>query len=230
MFFIGSGSLLYAAVDFALCQGHAVDGVCCPPGDSSGRRLEKRGVTLVFSSTPNVTLPRLMGNLSNQVVFSVNNSHILSDILLRSGPRFFNIHNGLVQGYRGLAEVCIVAALCHGETRYGATLQEVLPQQKVDAGPVIAQLDCAVGQNDGFAELLPQSLNNCQRLFELHLDDVLMGRIIEHMVPIADRALSYENLSEVLAACHDPARLTRAARLGPYAGFFPRLHAALRAV
>jgi hypothetical protein len=229
MFFIGSGALLYQAVDFALRQGHAVDGACCPPQDGSGKRLERRGVSVSWSENPSVSLPPLLAGITDGVVFSINNAHLLSDALLRSGPRFFNIHNGLVQRYRGLAEVCIVAALCRGETRYGATLHELLPQQKVDAGPVLAQMDAPIGPDDGFAEVLRQSLVTCQRLFELQLAEILAGRAEAHPVPLEGQALNYRNLPAVLQACEDPARLARAVRLGPYAGFFPRLHEALSA-
>jgi methionyl-tRNA formyltransferase len=226
MYFIGSGVLLYHAVDFARRQGHPVDGVCCAPQDVSGRRLAKSGVEVLLSTSPNDDLLRLLADRREAVVFSINNIWLLSDTLLACGPRFFNIHNGLVQRYRGLAEVCIVAALCHGESRYGATLHELLPRQKVDTGPVVAQLERPIGPDDGFAEVLPQSMMTCQQLFERHLDDILHQRINPAPVSMEGQAYSYSNLPALLAACQDPRRLSRAARLGPYAGFFPRLHAA----
>jgi methionyl-tRNA formyltransferase len=227
MYFIGSGALLYHAVDFAHRQGHQVDGVCCAPQDGSGSRLAKRGVEMLLSTSPNDDLLPLLAGRRDAVVFSINNTLLLSDTLLACGPRFFNIHNGLVQRYRGLAEVCIVAALCHGESRYGATLHELLPRQKVDTGPVVAQQEAFIGPDDGFAQVLRQSMTTCQQLFERHLDDILYQRIDPAPVPMEGQAYNYSNLPALLAACKDPRRLSRAARLGPYAGFFPRLHAAL---
>ena len=227
MYFIGSGALLYHAVDFALGQGYRIDGVCCAPKDGSGRRLAKRGVEMLFSTSPNDDLLPLLAGRRDAVVFSINNAWLLSDTLLACGPRFFNIHNGLVQRYRGLAEICIVAALCHGESRYGATLHELLPRQKVDAGPVVAQLEAPIGPDDGFAEVLRQSMTTCQKLFERHLDDILNHRIDPAPVQMEGQAYSYGNLPALLATCQDPRRLSLAMRLGPYAGFFPRLHAAL---
>lgn len=229
MFFIGSGALCYQAVDFALCAGHRVDGLYCPPGDAAGKRLAKRGVTVTVGTQPNVELPALLAAVADGVAFSINNAQLLSDTLLSCGPRFFNIHNGLVQRYRGIAEVCVVAALCRGEARYGATLHELLPGQKVDTGPVVAQLDFGIEAEDGFAEVMRRSLSNCQQLFELHLADVLAGRT--HPMPVAmeGSALSYRSLPTIIAACEDPLRLARASRLGPYAGFFARLNAELAA-
>lgn len=227
MYFIGSGALLHHAVDFALGRGHRVDGVCCAPQDGIGKRLAKRGVEVLPSTAPNEDLLPLLAGRRDTLVFSINNAWLLSDTLLACGPRFFNIHNGLVQRYRGLAEVCIVAALCHGQSRYGATLHELLPGQKVDTGPVVAQLEAPIGPDDGFAEVLRQSMTTCQQLFERHLDDILHHRINPAPVPMEGQAYSYRNLPALLAACQDPQRLARAARLGPYAGFFPRLHAAL---
>lgn len=230
MYFIGSGALLHHAVDFALRQGHRVDGVICTPQDGSGRRLAKRGVELLLSTSPNEDLLPLLAGRRDALVFSINNTWLLSDTLLACGPRFFNIHNGLVQRYRGLAEVCIVAALCHGESRYGATLHELLPRQKVDTGPVVAQLDAPIDSDDGFAEVMQHSMTTCQQLFERHLADILHHRIDPAPVPMEGQAYSYRNLPALLAACQDPGRLSRAARLGKYAGFFPRLHAALAGV
>jgi methionyl-tRNA formyltransferase len=227
MYFIGSGALLHYAVDFAHRQGHRVVGVCCAPQDGNGKRLAKLGVEVLLSTSPNDDLLPLLAGRRDAVVFSINNNWLLSDMLLACGPRFFNIHNGLVQRYRGLAEVCIVAALCHGESRYGATLHELLPRQKVDTGPVVAQLEAPIGPGDGFAEVLGQSMKTCQQLFERHLDDIVHQRIDPVPVQMEGQAYSYSNLPTLLAACRDPGRLSRAARLGPYAGFFPRLHAAL---
>lgn len=227
MFFIGSGTLCYQAVDFALRQGHAVDGVYCPSGDATGKRLEKRGVRVTTGQQPNAELPALLAEVSDGVAFSINNAHLLSDDLLRCGPRFFNIHNGLVQRYRGIAEICIFAALCRGEQRYGATLHELLPGQKVDTGPVLAQLDFGIGAEDGFAEVMRQSLANCQRLFELQLADILSGPPQPRSLTMEGPAFRYASLPGLIASCEDPVRLARASRLGPYAGFFARLGACL---
>lgn len=227
MYFIGSGSLLYHAVDYALGQGHRVDCVCCAPQDGSAKRLAKRGVGILLSTSPNNDLLPLLSGRRDAVVFSINNTWLLSDNLLACGPRFFNIHNGLVQRYRGLAEVCIVAALCQGESRYGATLHELLPRQKVDTGPVVAQLEVPIGSDDGFAEVLRQSMTTCQQLFERYVDDILNHRIEPTPVPMEGQTYSYGNLPALLEGCQDPHRLSRAAKLGQYAGFFPRLHAAL---
>lgn len=229
MFFIGSGALLHQAVDFALREGHAVGGVFCPPGDAAGKRLERRGVRLLPGERPDDELPALLAGATDQVVFSINNAHLLSDRLLRCGPRFFNIHNGLVQRYRGLAEVCIVAAICRGEQRYGATLHELLPEQKVDAGPVVAQLDAELGADDGFADVLRHSLATCQRVFELNLAAIAAGQAQARPVAMEGSAFTYRSLPAIIAACEDPQRLRRASQLGPYAGFFPKLHAALAA-
>jgi methionyl-tRNA formyltransferase len=229
MFFIGAGALLYQAVDFALHAGHAVDGIYCPPGDATGKRLEKRGVKVIVGDRPNAELPPLLADAADGVAFSINNAHLLSDDLLRCGIRFFNIHNGLAQRYRGIAEICIFAAICRGEERYGATLHELLPGQKVDTGPVVAQLDFGIGPQDGFADVLRQSLATCQRLFELHLADILAGRARSQPIAMEGSAFTYRSVPDIIASCEDPLRLARASRLEAYAGFFSRLNAALAA-
>ena len=97
------------------------------------------------------------------------NRFLLSDALLEAGPLFYNINNGLVQHYRGLTEICAIAALCRGESHYGATLHRLLPGQKVDTGPVVAQDAFTVGSEDDFPSVFGRGLESCKRLFEQHV-------------------------------------------------------------
>jgi hypothetical protein len=131
--FLGGGALLHQAADYSLRAGLRVGFVCCPRGDSAIPKLRARGLTVVESDDPNEDLPPLIGARGHAVAFSINNRRIIKDELLAGGIRFFNIHNGLVQDYRGIAEVCIFAALCAGDARYGVTLQR--PDRGADRVP-----------------------------------------------------------------------------------------------
>jgi methionyl-tRNA formyltransferase len=201
-----------------------VDGICCAPGDPAIARVRKLGVAVLESTDPNKEWPAHLRTSDDKIVFSINNRTLLGESLLSCGAKFFNVHNGLVQRYRGIAEVCIFAALCRGEERYGVTLHQVLPRQKVDTGPVVAQLEFAIGREDCFADVLKHSLDACRTIFECNIRNVAAGTYEAAAVAPAQAALTYKDLAW-LAAGVDAARLTRASALGRYAGFFPEFHA-----
>jgi hypothetical protein len=222
MYFVGSGALLYQAVNFSVAAGLRVECVCCPPGDSAVARLRKQGVAVVESTRPNETLRPIAGASTDGIAFSINNKHIIEDELLAHGARFFNVHNGLVQHYRGIAEVCVFAALCRGEIRYGATLQQLLPGQEVDAGPAVAQLEFPIGSTDRFCDVLPRSLAVCQKVFEMNVLGIASNSYATTALETAPAALSYKDINALCTGA-DTVRLGLASDLGRYAGFFPRL-------
>jgi hypothetical protein len=228
IYFIGSGGLLYRAVDYCLTNGLTVDGACCPPGDSTAGRLRHRGVAVLETQDPNTDLLPMAGQQSGGIVFSINNGHIIHDALLRSRRSFFNIHAGMVQQYRGIAEVCMFAALTRGDGFYGVTLHRLLPGQKVDAGPVVAQLQFAVDPQDRFSDLLQKSLDACQEIFESNVRNIAQGSCRAVVVDTTAPALSYKDVASLRGAA-EPARLAKASDLGRYAGLLSRLAAAIGA-
>ena len=226
MYFIGAGALLYQAISFAHLAGYPVYGACLPQGDAVSARISRMGLTVVESNEPEQVLPPLLTTLKVEVVFSINNKFLLSDSLLQLGPRFFNIHNGLVQNYRGIAEVCLFAAICRGEQQYGATMHQLLPSQKVDSGPVVNQSSFELSLNETFADALKKSLDNCQKLFQLSLAGIMDGSLLPMPIEVSRSAYSYHDIDVILATA-DPKRLSNACNLGVYAGFFPRLQLAV---
>lgn len=224
MIFVGGGALLTQAVSCAYKLGLSVDVVCCPVGDPSIPGLKKLDVVILETENPNVDLFPILSDLKGDAAFSINNKYILGDALLCSGVDFFNIHNGLIQRYRGAAEVCIFAALCKGEQRYGVTLHRILPSQKVDSGPVVAQLEFDIATDDVFSTVLTKSLDACQNIFELNVESVVTGTYRTNDVELFDSAYSYKNLAQICAEA-DACGFAKASNLGPYAAFFPKLKA-----
>jgi hypothetical protein len=222
VYFVGEGALLHHAVDYSLRAGLPVAGILCPSGDAATPRLRARGLSVLESADPNEDLLRLIGPRSDGIVFSINNRRIIKDELLAGGAKFFNVHNGLVQDYRGIAEICIFAALCAGEARYGATLQRLLPRHKVDSGPVVAQIEFPIGPDDRFCDVLQRSLEACRDLFESQVRDIASNRCEMRVVETSKAALRYEDVASLCAGA-DPARLALAGDLGRYRGFLPRL-------
>jgi methionyl-tRNA formyltransferase len=229
MYFIGSGALLSRVVNYSLTAGLKIDGICCPPGDSAIPGLRNRAMAVLESTDPNTDFAPLLAQVADGIIFSINNRCIIADALLRSRAKFFNIHNGLIQRYRGIAEVCIFAALCRGDDRYGVTLQQLLPNQRVDCGPVVAQIEFPIGPKDSFADVLQRSLAACQRIFEANVGRILRDSYPSAMLEPAQAALAYKDVASLSGAA-DHNRLARAADLGRYTGFFPELKAVIESV
>jgi methionyl-tRNA formyltransferase len=226
MVLVGGGALLSHAVGHALALGLPLVLVCCPVDDPALPRLARLGVTVLSSDDPNADLPPQLVASRAEVVFSINNRFLLSDALLASSPRFYNIHNGLVQRYRGLAEICTFAAICRGEAEYGATLHRLLPGQKVDTGPVVAQQAFAVAAEDDFAVVFGRGIEACKRLYEQHVAAIVAGDAVSTTVEHAGKAFGYKDVARLCAEA-SPERRRRASRLGPYQAFFPALAAQL---
>lgn len=229
MYFIGSGSLLNQAVNYCLRRGLAVDGVCCPPSDLGCKRIQKKGVHVLESLNPNFNRGLIERKSSDGVVFSINNKHILNDDILSSGLRFYNVHNGLVQQYRGIAEVCIFAALCLGNTKYGVTLQRLLPSQDVDTGPVVSQLSFVIKKEDVFSTVFEKSLKLCHEIFEQNVQATLADTA---KTEIIDTAIAVYGFADVvrLGSATTQERLERASALGHYSVFLPKLQEQINSI
>lgn len=226
MYFIGSGSLLTHAVMRTLKLGGAIHGVCCQFGDSALPKLNKLAVPIFESDNPSVDLMRLLELRPGEIVFSINNKFILNDNLLSLSSNIFNVHNGLVQGYRGIGEICVFAALCSGEFEYGATLHKILPNHNVDSGPVVAQVNFYVDPSFGFCDLMRMSLNACMQIFEENIHDILNKNYYCEYVAMRGSAFSYRDIGRLCLAT-DSARLARACDFGVYKSFFPKLVSAV---
>ena len=227
MFFIGGGSLVQHAIHFAQSIGLEVRGLCCPPGDPAGRGLRKTGLRVIESAAPGAAVAKSLAALNGAPVFSINNKHLLDDQLLSSGASFFNVHNGLIQKYRGLSEVCVFAALCRNEEEYGVTLHRILPGQGVDSGSVVDQIEFDVMADDGFADVMDQSLQACRQIFEKNVRRIVQGEFESRVVRTAPKSFRYGDLAALYARADTDAR-KRAAALGAYRPYFPRLQALVR--
>ena len=222
MIFIGSGSLLTHSVNYAIEIGANIDAVCIPIGDSSISRLKKSNIYVIESNNPNIDVVSILNRLSDGKIFSINNKFILDDSLLKLGPTFFNIHNGLVQHYRGIGEVCIFAAICNDEAKYGVTLQQLIPGQKVDSGPVVDQIKFTLSANDEFYEVMKKSLAACMDIFELNILRIINNSYKLKKYKLFGAAYTYKDVARICEKT-EPNNLRRAISFGPYKGFLTKL-------
>ena len=220
--FIGDGALLTHAIRFCLSSGFSVEKALVPSLSFSQAALHSLNVSVEEFKDIQQLHEVLSLYDAKSVVFSINNQFILDDRLLCSGPKFFNIHNGLVQHYRGVAEVCVIAAICHRDSKYGATIQQLLPQQMVDSGPVVAQIQFDVSPNDSFHDLMRISLDNCKKIFEENFVAIATHQYSVKLVDVAKKSYRYSDVKPLIIDADLEPRL-RAVDLGRFAGFFPRL-------
>jgi methionyl-tRNA formyltransferase len=227
--FIGSGSLLTKAILDVIKKGYAVNNVFCPVGDAALPMLCKYKIPHVeIKDSKHLTEAFLKHakELGNYVYFSINNRFIISDLCInRADVKIFNIHNGLVQKYRGVAEICVIAALVNDEETYGATLHQLLPGQKVDTGVTLYQKKFIIDKFH-FKWLMHKSIANCNEMFIEHFEAIMKSNIPPSIsVEYSAEAYSYKNLKNLEFL--DMIRLKNI-DIGHYSVFFKELDVIVR--
>jgi methionyl-tRNA formyltransferase len=227
MILIGEGALLSRALRYCGTAGLPVQGVVSPlPLPAAA----KPWYTGEFQLTTNVNRDADFIASHNQdgIVWSLNNRFLLRrELLSLPQIRYYNIHNGLVQRHRGLPEISIFFALLRDEPDYGVTLHEI--DEGIDTGPALAQRSTPISAEDTFGTLMRRSLDLCLGLFEEFAPRLARGELIEYLKLnySASRNFNYRMLAEAKDWVHS-SNWRRAADLGPYVIYFPKLQAALQ--
>lgn len=227
MLFIGNGSLLRHALVSARQNSIKIDLVCVNNDEGLVQFCQRLNVPVLVSSKLNTDLIYEVSRSSDGVALSVNNSLILGDELLSTELKFFNIHNGLVQKYRGIAEVCVLAAICKSEVEYGSTLHQLLPKQEVDSGPVFDQRSFNLEQSENFETIFSMSIQNYKSQLELMLPR--LASLTEHDGDYMHGLdhYSYKDIPNIISTA--PAeRRELACSVGKYSGLLPRLSGSIR--
>ncbi|MFF2551241.1 formyltransferase family protein [Nocardia sp. NPDC058058] len=224
MIFIGSGSLLWRAVDFATAAGYSVDLVVVPAGQRASAGA--RQTPVLATADVNAAADELAAACSDGIVFSVNNATILRDPVLDKGLRIYNIHNGLLPRHRGLPEAAIAHAILNGDNAYGATLHEI--DAGVDTGSVLDVEQFPIAPTDGFQDIMLQGLRACTVLFERNLEAIVTQRITPIPQPTENSGYYGRKALDSLRDLTDHPDFPRATDLGIFSAFYPELAAASR--
>ena len=150
MYLVGNGALLERAIKFAIKKEIKIDFVVLQSESVIMKTLYNLKIPYLVSNNVNLDLSNVLVGKFQSDIFLINCSTIINNDLLRTNNSFFNIHNGLVQKYRGIAEICVFAAICNGEKEYGATLQKLIPDSLIDSGPVVDQITFSILDSDTF--------------------------------------------------------------------------------
>lgn len=219
---IGDGALLERALKYCIRKDISVELIIAKNNLSVKNIATKKELTFIQSRALNDTLHENLVNLAPTNVFSINNDQIISNDCLSLNHSFFNIHNGLVQNYRGIGEVCVFAAICNQERIYGATLQKLLPYFPPDTGPIVASSHFLVNSETDFYSLFKISLLNCQKLFEENVESILNNSYESHDEKILGRLYSFKDIVELVVNT-DESVIRKAMALGSFEFFLPRL-------
>lgn len=161
--FIGEGALLSRAIVFCLNKNIKVGKIFVPKNNIN---IQAKNVNIIPFNKDTLS-DLLLENIDHDdFLFSINNKYLIEDISLKKIKNVYNIHNGLVQKYRGLGEVCVFCAYLNKENIYGATLHRIKPNQQPDGGEIFAQKSFLLKEGYSFQEIMTRSIKCCQEIFE----------------------------------------------------------------
>jgi folate-dependent phosphoribosylglycinamide formyltransferase PurN len=226
MIFVGNGSLLRHALVTANESSIKVDLVCVGNDEGLVQFCRRMSYPVLVTVNVNEDLFDEIGKSTDGVVVSVNNSSIIGDELLTTNLSFYNIHNGLVQKYRGIAEVCVLAAVCKSEIEYGSTLHRLLPGEKVDAGPVLDQRSFKIGGDENFEKVFSKSIGNFKNQIEITLPRLVSLSEIDGKYLHGSALYSYKDVRTLIENASEDRR-ELACDLGKYSGLLPKLSSKL---
>ena len=213
MILIGEGSLLAKSLDYCAKSGRTVATVISPPNE----RIERLSQTLGFNYRrgvdPNEYLVKNKKVIRSELILSINNRRILTDEALDVAP-VYNFHNGLVQECRGIAEVCVLAAICRGLNHYGTTVHRLSPGEEIDAGKVVAQRSFEVRSDSSFEQLMTDSLTNYLQTVFAFIDSVC-AEVPEGNYVHGTQIYGFQDVERLLTEADEANRL-RALRMGNY--------------
>ena len=222
MYFVGSGALLERAVKYTIKNDYRIDLVLLQSPGSIEKILLDSKIPYIISHRVNSDLQSILDSSVPSIIFLLNCNTIIDDNLLLTHHSFFNIHNGLVQFYRGIAEVCVFSAICNGEKEYGATLQKLSPFDLIDSGQIVAQRRFPISENESFYTIFTSSLKNCEYLFRENLEQIVLNRFNQVSPNVLGKLYSFEDVKAV-AKGTNPKLLKKACNLGPLSRYLPKL-------
>ena len=222
MYFVGSGALLERAIKYTIKNDYKIDLVLLQSSGGIEKILLNNNIPYIISYKVNSDLQSILDVSSPSIIFLLNCDTIIEDNLLLTNHSFFNIHNGLVQFYRGIAEVCVFSAICNGEKEYGATLQKLSAFDLIDSGQIIAQRRFSITDTMNFYTLFTNSLRNCEYLFRENLEQILLNQFNQVSPLVLGKLYSFKDI-EVIINGTEPKLLEKACNLGPLIHYLPKL-------
>jgi len=229
MIFIGAGSHVSRAARYALARGHAVD-LCLVEDESTRRACVKMGIPALQGRDVDGEVEMLREACSDGIVFSLNNSRLLSaELLVTPGLTFYGVHTGIIPIQKGNPVVCAIFAILEGHAEYGVSLFRL--DAGIDTGDVVAIEKFSLTDDTTLADVFMAAFPLCQRIFETNLDRLMQGEpAFLSLDGTSGRTYLLKNLEEELSPYCDDPNLGRALEFGRFAAHMAREKRAVEAV
>jgi len=219
---IGSGALLERAIKFLIKNNYEIEHVLLQTTSSIEKKLLAHNISYTISNDINFDLKLFLYNRPSTIIFLLNCDTLIDNNLLLTHHSFFNIHNGLVQSYRGISEVCVFAAICNSEKEYGATLQILNAFELIDSGKIVAQRKFPMTSTIDYFSLFMESVKNCEYIFQENLNSILNNQYNTEEMHTLGELFSFKDLRVIIKGV-DPKLLFKACSLGPLKFYLPKL-------
>lgn len=221
VYLIGNGALLWRTAKAWTVSGVNIHGIYHTNNESLPSFIRPLNINIYQISKNNISMIGLI-NSSDCVLVSINNPFILPDLVIQRFSVVFNLHNGDVRKFRGIAEVCIFAALCINEREYGITLQLLEPGLEVDSGKVLAQKLFPISSADTFESLMHRSLKECEELLAESISIILNSNVGIDVKQFSQVVYRLQDV-DWIARQASPNDLLRASSLGIFSSLLPGL-------
>jgi len=218
---VGQGGLLHAAVRMIIESQYDLRRVVIT-NEAGSAKIKRFDINVNFIGSQ-TELNRELFFANDQIVLMINNPYIVSEKVIDKSTPVYNLHNGDTRSYRGISEICILAALANREIEYGITAQRLTPNSSVDSGNLIGRKTFGVDDYDTFSSLMDKSLKNYLKLL-YDLLPVFNGLPLGSFEPSSaqSRIYGYSDLPEIVHTANINKRLPNL-NLGHYKPFFPRI-------
>jgi methionyl-tRNA formyltransferase len=221
VYLIGRGALLWRTLKIWIAHGVTFRAVFHTANEPIPNYVRELSIPIYSLLKENI-LTIAPFESSNGVLVSINNQFILPDLIIEKFSAAYNIHNGNVSKFRGVAEICIFAAICSGEIEYGVTLQRLSPGEGVDSGKVISNKLFPILIADTFESLMYRTLTECEKLLQESIVPIL-NFDCGYSVHIASPLVYTLKDVDWIAKKASSTNLKRASQLGLYSSLLPSL-------
>lgn len=182
--FCGSDEIALPMLDFlSSFSGVSIVGIITQPDRRMGRgrklqanRIKQWGgareIEVRTPNKPGMEEVYWLKNTCVDLVLVMAYGHILKQNFLNA-PSLgcFNLHASLLPSYRGASP--IETSLASGDEKSGVTLMRMV--KKMDAGPIIGQVDVPLGINENGISLRSKLATACVPLLRTHLPQLIQG-------------------------------------------------------
>lgn len=225
MIFVGGGAIMNDALSYSIKQGHCIDYVFSEDGETI-LYIADRMIPGKYSANINEEIELILACLSDGIILSVNNGQIFTQPFISiEGISIYNFHNGILPGFRGLPEICILFALLEEETEYGVSLHRV--DEGIDTGVCFDINRFAIDRDDGFQEVMLKSVSACMELYKNNVHKIIEGSLVPVALEGESRLYSYKSLAAIVEYVDKPS-FSRATNLGVFKLWFKGLDKAVR--